>query len=142
MSSLPKGKIILTGPNVEVVMDFVSETLTDLVPDLHGTPTLTSKQLLELQKLELVQSHTKCFLVMPCDGRIFIYREGDHSSMYEEIEHMCMNEDGTLVAERGKCLVIRLPFRFVFFLLGVRMPQFSSYCITEMTLIKTCTTLT
>ncbi|XP_062507171.1 uncharacterized protein LOC134183602 [Corticium candelabrum] len=89
-----KGPIILAGPNVEALDDFrntLSEVLAQ-TQEIKERPNdirvLLGKELLK-QNLD---SSVKCFLVMPCASRTLIYLEGDRSSMYQELKHMCCDD--------------------------------------------------
>ena len=97
-----KGPIILAGPNVEALDDFrntLSEVLAQ-TQEIKERPNdirvLLGKELLK-QNLD---SSVKCFLVMPCASRTLIYLEGDRSSMYQELKHMCC-DDGQWNYHRG-----------------------------------------
>ncbi|XP_062507233.1 uncharacterized protein LOC134183662 isoform X2 [Corticium candelabrum] len=95
-----KEPIILAGPNDDALQDF-RRTLTDIAPEIlqkgRNLRILVGKKLFE-ENLNL--SHCKCFLVMPRASRTRVYIEGDRTSMYQELKHMCLTSDDKWDIER------------------------------------------
>ena len=85
--------IILTGPNADALQNF-ENTLAHVAPEISSQHRelrkLIGKQLIE-EHLDF--SHVKCFLVMPRASRTLVYLEGDRSSMYQELKHMCATKN-------------------------------------------------
>ena len=120
-----KEPIILTGPNDDALQDF-RKTLTAIAPEIlqkgRNLRILVGKKLFE-ENLNL--SHCKCFLVMPRASRTLVYLEGDRTSMYQELKHMCLTNGHKWDIERGKILAISAHrFRVVCLLLSCMMLQF------------------
>ena len=117
-----KEPIILAGPNDDVLRDF-RRTLADIAPETvqkgRNLRMLVGKKLFE-ESLNL--SHCRCFLVMPRASRTLVYIEGDRSSMYQVLKHMCLTNDDKWDIERGKILAISAHrFRFVCLLVSCMM---------------------
>ena len=97
-----EGPILVAGPNAEALDLFNSTLMKVASPEIKKRDR--ERRVLagnELLRENLNLSDTKCFLVMPYASRTLVYIEGDRSSMYKEIQHMCSTKDGT---ERGKSL--------------------------------------
>lgn len=99
-----EGPIILTGPNEEALHEFSNTLMRVASPEIKKRDrerrVLSGQELLR-GKIDF--SRAKCFLVMPRANRTLVYIQGDRSSMYREIEHMCStcNQEGN---KRGKSL--------------------------------------
>ena len=110
MTSLENdGPVILTGPNMEVVKIF-ADMLPRIATNITERKLLESKSLLEMDMDTAGQ--VKCFLIMPRASRTLVYKDGDSSSMYQEIRHMCQYDDCNLVVDRCK-RIIDVDCRFV-----------------------------